>query len=83
VTRFSTIKFFATDKENTFFNKAGEDYIKIDFPEYLRSEFYKIPVGNKDFDVCDIIMQIHKKVIIDEKVKGLEHIDITKFSLYK
>lgn len=68
MTRFSTLKFFAADKENTFFHKAGVDFIKIDFPEYLRKEYYSIPLGNKDFNVSDIIMQIYNKVIVDEKV---------------
>jgi hypothetical protein len=82
VTRFSTIKFFATDKETTFFNKAGEDFIKIDFPEYLRSTFYTIPLGNKDFEVCETIKMLYNKVIIDEKVKGMENINLTDFGLY-
>jgi hypothetical protein len=38
ITRFSTIKFFATGKESTLFKKAGDDYILIHFPEYLGIE---------------------------------------------
>jgi len=68
ITRFSTIKFFATDKVHTKYTKDGEDYFNIEFPDYVKKEPIHLPIGNKDFQVAKTLKMIYDKIIIDEKV---------------
>jgi hypothetical protein len=38
VTRFSTVKIFASERGNTNYHKASEDCISIEFPDYIRKD---------------------------------------------
>lgn len=55
ITRFSTIKFFAYDKVQSIYKKAVDDFINIEFPDYIRKEPIRMPIGNSNFDVKKII----------------------------
>lgn len=65
------------------FNKAGDDFILIHFPDYLRKEPLKLPKGNSEFEVFKTVKMIYSKVIIDEKKSGLENVTMEDFKLYK
>lgn len=83
ITRFSTIKFFATENVETSYHKAGADYINIIFPQYLRKDPLKLPKGNSAFEVAKTLKMIYDKVIIDEKAQGMQELSISDFRLYK
>lgn len=83
ITRFSTIKVATSAKVQTSYPKAGEDFILIKFPDYIRKEPLKLPLGNGSFTVEEVIEMVHKKAIIEGGIKGFENIKLSNFGIFK
>lgn len=51
ITRFSTIKFYAADKEKAKTFKNQDDKIVFHLPQYISKETIILPIGNAKFTV--------------------------------
>ena len=52
--------------------KAGEDFIRIQFPDFIRKERMEIPIGNINYPTKDIIRMIYNQIYKELKNLGIE-----------